>query len=477
MRILLIQPPVEHMTATVLPGVVERGRGHSPPLGLLYLASSLERAGWAHVTVIDAQAEELDYPALAARIREFGPELVGVAVMTFTLLDALRTASVAKQECPGCRVVFGGPHATIYGSLTLRSHPQVDFALRGEGEASLPLLAAALERGAPLDVVPGLTFRRGAEVVENPLAPPAQPLDDLPFPARRLLDVRRYTSVLSHRRPVTTMISSRGCPYACRFCYRPSYDQRYRARSAVNVVDEMVECRRLGVEEVFFYDDTFNLQRDRVVAVCDEIRRRRLDLPWDARVRLDRLDPDLLAQMGRAGCCRLHLGIESGSQAILQQMRKHIDLARVEDVLRASRRIGIETLAYFMLGFPGETPAQIEETITWAVRLDADFTQFAIVMPFPDTPLYAEWRAAHGSDPWADFAAAPSAGFRPPACWGSGTEDELQEWLRLAYRRFYGRPAYMLGRLRRIRSWASFTQAAAAGWRILLQAGRSRPGS
>lgn len=469
MRILLIQPPVEHMIPTMIPEPVERGRGYSPPLGLLYLASSLEDAGWTDVAVVDAQAEELDYATLADRIRRFKPDLVGISAMTFTLLDVLRTASVAKQQCPGCRVVLGGPHPTIYGAPTLRSHAQVDFLLRGEGEASLPQLAAAMRDGAALDAVPGLTFRRGRDVVENPIPPGATPLDRLPFPARHLLDVRRYTSVLSHRRPVTTMISSRGCPYACRFCYRPSYDREYRTRSAGNVVDEMAACRRMGIEEVFFYDDTFNLDRERVLAICREIRRRNLDMPWDVRVRLDRLDPDLLSEMRRAGCCRLHLGVESGSQRLLQQMRKHINLGDVQQVFDAARRAGIETLAYFMLGFPGETAAEIGQSIDWAVRLNADYAQFAIVIPFPDTTLYADWRAAHGNrtDPWAEFAAAPTSGFRPPYCQQTLPEPELQHLLQVAYRRFYGRPAYVIRHLRRIRSWSNLVAAGLAGWRIL----------
>jgi radical SAM superfamily enzyme YgiQ (UPF0313 family) len=389
--------------------------------------------------------------------------------MTFTLLDVLRTASVAKQQCPGCRVVLGGPHASIYGPLTLRSHAQLDYVLRGEGEASLPQLAAAIQNGTALDAVPGLTFRRGSDIVESLIPPCVNHLDSLPFPARRLLDVRRYTSVLSHRRPVTTMISSRGCPYACSFCYRPSYDRRYRARSASNVVDEMAACRRMGIEEVFFYDDTFNLDRERVLAICGEIRRRDLDMPWDARVRLDRLDPDLLLEMRRAGCCRLHLGVESGSQRHLQQVRKHIDLGDVQQVFTAARRAGIETLAYFMLGFPGETAAEIGQSIDWAVRLNADYTQFAILIPFPDTPLYADWREAHGNhtDPWAEFAAAPTAGFRPPYCQQTLSEPELHHALQVAYRRFYSRPAYLLRRLRRIRTWSNLMEAGLAGWRIL----------
>ena len=469
MRVLLINPPVARMIRTVLPAGVEKNRGSSPPLGLLYIASMLRNRGVADVSVLDAQAEGLLLPQIRQRIRELRPSLAGITAMTFTLPDVLDCASAVKDLFPEVPVVVGGPHAGIYPRLTLEHHPAIDFVLRGESEASFCLLVQALGGRGSLDAVPGLTYRRSDGIRENAPGEPAEDLDSLPLPARDLLDPGLYTSVLSGASRVTTMITGRGCPYRCTFCYRPPWDMRYRARSAPGVVAEMAACADMGIGEIFFYDDTFNLRRSRVIDICREVLRQGLRVGWDARCRVDLLDAELLGWMRRAGCRRLHLGVETGSPRQMESCRKGIRLDQAREAFDLARLAGIDTLAYFMLGFPGETEEEMTETIRFALSLPARYAQFAVVLPFPGTELYAsEQRGAPpGWDPWKRFAAHPDRDFHPPRARGPVSDRRLESILRRAYRVYYRRPSYLLRSLAGVRSWQELEQKGRVGLRIL----------
>ncbi len=466
MKVLFVSPPTDHMLRSEVPEVLSTERGHNPPLGILYLASSLKAAGY-EVGVLDAQAEELDQEGIRRRVRQDKPDLTAITATSFTLIDALQTAESVKEAYPDVPVVLGGPHATIYPRETVELD-NVDYAVSGEGEEVLVKLASAVDSGESPDI-PGVAYRSGGETLYGGRAPFIMDLDALPFPDRTLLPYRKYTSLLAKRNPVTTLFSSRGCPYRCMFCDRPQMGKVFRARSAENVVDEIEECVGLGINELLIYDDTFTVDRQRVLDICSEIKMRGLDVGFDVRARVNTVDPGLLAAMRSAGCERIHYGVESGNQEILDFIRKGITLKQVVDAFKWTREEGIDTLAYFMLGHPRDTRDTIEQTIDFAVKLDPMYTHFTITTPFPATDLYRLGleEGVIESDVWLEYARRPTEDFIPPVWEENLSMEELQRLLKNAYKRFYVRPSYVLTRLLKVRSPSELKRKVMAGLKVI----------
>jgi radical SAM superfamily enzyme YgiQ (UPF0313 family) len=244
-------------------------------------------------------------------------------------------------------------------------------------------------------------------------------------------------------------------------------------------VDEMEECVGMGIREFLVYDDTFTVRRDRVVAVCEEILRRGLDVGYDVRARVETVDPDLLKLMARSGCRGLHYGVEAGTEKILKVLHKGIDLDEARRTFEATRKAGMQVLAYFMIGSPGETREDILETFRIARRLDPDYLHMTILTPFPGTAIYRDGLASGilGRDTWREFARLGHLGFVPPHWPENFTLDELQELLRDGYRGFYRRPRYLLKRILAVRSAGELMRKGRAGIRVLTMKKRRNGGA
>jgi len=324
MRILLINPPNLNLISSVLPSVLEEERGCNPPLGLLYIAGYLKgKEENYEVRVIDSPVENLNYSQLKEKIKEFNPEIIGISTMSFTIIDALKTAKITKEIDSRIKVIFGGPHVHIYGKETL-ALGNSDFIILGEGEKTFYQLVKNIDDEEKLKEIPGLIFYDKKRNLVHTGSPQfIENLDELPFPARELIDNKKYFSVLGANNLVTTMITSRGCPYHCLFCDRPHLGKKFRARSPKNVVDEMEEClKKYRIKEFLIYDDTFTINRQRVIDICYEIIKRKLKIIWDIRARVDIIDKEMLLALKKAGCQRIHYGVESGTQKILNVLRK-----------------------------------------------------------------------------------------------------------------------------------------------------------
>lgn len=475
MKVLLLNPPRAHEIIGNNPAIVEEERGFSPPLGLLYVAAYLREQTAHEVRVIDAQVEGLDQAALQARLAAWRPDVVGMTAMTMTLIDVLACAASVRAAAPAATVVLGGPHVHLYPEETIRL-PEVDCLVLGEGEAAFAELVEALDRGRPLRTVPGLVWEEDGRVARSAERPPVADLDSLPFPARELTPYRRYNSLLAAGETVTTLFTSRGCPFRCRFCDRPHLGKAFRARSPENVLAEIEACRELGIREFLLYDDTFTVDRDRARRICDLIVQRQLDIAFDIRARVDTVDEDLLARLKRAGCQGIHYGVEAGTDEMLRVLNKGITLTRVREVFAATRRAGLPTLAYFMIGNPGETREQIESTFRVARELRPDYVHLTVLTPFPGTEVYRQ-ALAEGvieGDVWRDFARAPRPAFQPPVWAEHLDREELNDLLVRGYRSFYLRPGYILRRLARLRSWTELKRKAKAGlgvWRLRQRGG------
>lgn len=470
MRVLLINPPSENMITTNIPSVVDEERGFNPPLGLLYVAGYAKANTSHEILVLDCLVEEISQEKLEECLRAFQPDVVGIQVLTFTLIDARMAAQAAKRATPKCKVVMGGPHVHIYARETL-SIPEVDFAVKGEGEAAFTQLLSAIEGHLSFEKVQGLAYRdpETGQVVDNPPAPPIEDLDSLPYPARELTPVGRYYSLIANRNPITTMFTSRGCPYRCLFCDRPIMGRRFRSHSAASVVNEMEACVKLGIREFFIYDDTFNVNRKRVFEICSEIKKRKLNIGFDIRARADRMDEEMLVELASAGCDRVHYGVESGNEEILKRLQKDLDLDQVRHIFKATRKHGMKTLAYFMIGNPGETREMALKTIQFAKDLDPDFVHFSVLTPFPATAIYykALEEGRYDHDYWAEFAKNPTSDFKPRLWEEYMNRDELIDLLKYAYKSFYLRPGMVMKNIARSHSPIDFLRKARVGLKML----------
>jgi radical SAM superfamily enzyme YgiQ (UPF0313 family) len=384
-----------------------RGRpGYHFPIYQAYAAALFQRSGLP-VGVVDCSIDAVDAPGYLARIERESPDIIVIEVATASFAGDIDHVRRVKERF-GKPIVLIGPHSTIFHDALMREHRCVDFIARGEYEYTLLDLVKTLAAGGSPEGVPGITYRAGGQVRVNPPRPFIENLDELPFPARDLFAWERYHEPDYLAAPWITMITSRGCPYRCTFCLWPQamYGHRFRARSARNVVDEMEYCvARYTPAELFFDDDTFTLGKQRVLDLCDEIIRRGVTVVWSCMGRVDTVDEEMLSRMHRAGCRKIKFGVETGSAAIMQAIRKGINLAEVPKAFETAKRCGLEVHGTFMIGLPGETRETVYETIRLAQKLPNDFLQFSIATPLPGTEFFAlcETKNWLVTSDWAHF--------------------------------------------------------------------------
>lgn len=467
MKILLINPPAQNTLKGNNPPIIDQERGYNPPLGLLYIAGYLEKYTSHKVEVLDTHVEELSWEELETKVRNIKPDIVGITAMTFTLIDVLKTAKLVKKIFNDIKIVLGGPHVYIYPDETI-SLKEIDFLVLGEGEITFAELVSNIDDVEELKKIKGLVFKSNGKIINTGMREFIANLDEIPHPARHLVPYKKYSSLLAKRQPITTMITSRGCPYNCSFCARPHLGKRFRARSAKNVVHEMQECVNLGINEFLIYDDTFSIDRQRVLNICDEIINKKLDIGWDIRVRVDTVDEEMLKRLKQAGCERIHYGVEAGTEKILKVLRKGITLDQAEYAFKLTKKIGISTLAYFMIGSPTETKEDILQTIEFAKKLNPDFVHITITTPFPETYIYKKGLEEKiiKKDFWREFALNPNENFQPQYFEENLSYDELLELIDYAYKSFYTRPTYILKELLQVKSFAEFKRKVKAGLKV-----------
>ncbi|RJR44083.1 MAG: radical SAM protein [Deltaproteobacteria bacterium] len=439
-----------------------------PPLNDLYAATHCRQPG-VEVVFLDAQMEPERYQALA-RDGFRGVAAVVMLSSTQSFREDVGTIKRIKSLNPKVRAVLFGSHPTFMPAYCL-AEECVDFLVQGEPEATLKeLIRTIINRGDPGEVR-GAGYRDGnGKIRVNPKRP-FMKMDDLPIPDRSLLPARAdYFNPVVKRLPYTTMQTSRGCPGRCIFCTAPTfYGNRYRFRSPENVLAELKEVKRLGFREVFFRDETFTANRERNLVICEAMIRENLDLSWIANGRVDLVDKESLELMKRAGCHMLKFGVESGSDAILKAYRKGTSTDQARAAFRRARDAGLETHAHFVMGGPGESRDSLERTVDFAKELKPTTVSFGILTPYPGTELFARVAQKHpeirdGSDSNMDNLHVQ--GFYSESICGLKGEDLSRAVVR-AYRRFYFRPAYLLERLRKIRTLEELVILGVAGLNVL----------
>lgn len=419
--------------------------GVIPPLGLAYIAAVLEKDGY-DVSILDVPALNLTKKETYEKLKEQKPDVVGVTCMSSTIKGALEAAELAKKI--GAKVVIGGSHVAACPKEIL-SYDFIDYGLIGEGEQTFPLLLKAIEGKYQLEKIPGLVYKKNKEIKINLGHGFVENLDSLPMPAYHLLPIEKYNLVIALH-PMITMVSSRGCPGQCGFCFKKPGDKILRFRSPEKIVDEMEYLvKKYKIKEIVIADDNLTTSKPNIKKICSEIIRRKLKVRWEAPTRVDFVDLEILRLMKKAGCKRLRYGVESGDEEILKLMKKGVNLEKIKQVFKWTKQVGIETFAYFIIGYIGETEETIKKTINLAKELDPDMLLFCAATPLPNTHLYdlAITQGFVNKMYWEDYTLGKTDKRLPFFV------KNTDKWIEKAYRSFYYRPKYILRMLLKIRSW------------------------
>jgi anaerobic magnesium-protoporphyrin IX monomethyl ester cyclase len=443
-----------HVTLVNPPYPVEAPQAIFIPLGISYLAASLEQNGY-QVDVIDCQVSKPTQKDLEAEFKQRQPDVVGVTSATLTYLPAVEIVKTAKQALPNCLALMGGPHVTVMAEQALSENPAADIIVRGEGEQTMLELARLVSNGnlKNLGAVAGITFRKNSQIVQTPNRPFIQDIDSLPLPAHKHFDVSMYRILGKTYLPI---ITSRGCPYQCAFCLASEMCGRgFRARSPRKVVDELEWLRdTFGAGAVAFYDDTFTFDVKRAVAICDEMNSRKVGLLWDCRTRVDRVSKELLAKLRHTNCRLIHFGVESGSQKMLDAMKKGTTVEQNATAIKWAKEVGISVAISLVVGYPGETLEMLKQTIDFIRRTEPDYVYMCEAVPYPGTELYdlvkeLGWKM---SPDWSQYHEQTQV-FKSPLL----PLQKIEETKKAFYDRFFS-PSYYLRKSRR-RDFYSQTMA------------------
>ena len=470
MNILLINPPITHLIRTFAPDSITEEMGFYPPMGLLYIATYAKSklGDLVDIKVVDMQVERMSYSDLEEYLRKEKFDVVGVTCMTFLLVDALKVAHIAKEVNKDCQIVFGGTHPTIYPRETLKQEV-VDFVVNGEGEETFYELLFFMLQNKNFSDIKGLGYKSNNSLYINPPRSFLHDLDKLPFPDRKLIPYEKYYNLIGDAKQImTSLLTSRGCPHNCSFCTHKD-GRLWRRRSPENVVAEIEECVKLGITDFDIIDDTFTINRKRVIAICEMLIEKKLNVTMDVRARVDQVNEELIHKLAQAGCTRIRFGVESGNEDVLRALRKGINLEQVKRAFEIAKDAGITTFAYFMLGSPGERIEEIKESISLARAIDPDYVQFLITTPFPATDLYREGleKGILKRDYWQEFSEQPSSDFIPQWWTEFLTPEELVHWQKKAHLSFYFRPKYLLRQIRKVNSFKEFLRKSRAGIRLI----------
>lgn len=428
MKVTFINPPQTSSKYKFI-GVV------APPLGIAYMAAVLEKNG-INVSIIDASALEMTWEDLEAELQIASPDVVAITALTPTIGQALKSAQITRKTCSDAVIVMGGYHPTFNYQEVLEND-SVDVVVRGEGEYTMLDLVKTLENGGDLEEVKGIAFKDTV----TPVRPPITDLDSLPFPARHLLPMDHY-KLFNMKTSMSTMITTRGCPMQCSFCASAAlHGSKLRLRSPKNVVDEMEHLvKEHNVKTIAFMDDTFTLRRKRVLEICEEIRKRDLDVLWGCTARVDTLSEDVIRKMREAGCIAMFMGVESADQQVLDEVNKNTSIARIRSAFELSKKEKMRTIASVVLGMPGDTKESIKRTVKFVKELNPSYAVFSLATPYPGTRFYQQTLEKNliKVKDWSKYTLI-SPILETMEC----SLEELKKMQNTAFRKFYLRPGYI----------------------------------
>ena len=455
--VILINPPWIRRKGNIWQGI----NSCMPPLGVAYIASYLEKNGIS-VKILDAQAEQLPPQEIVRHVLESPARFIGITATTVLVHTAYEIAAALKTALPETTIILGGVHPTILPEESLLQ-PGVDVVIRGEGEQTL----LELVQGKALETIEGISFRSDGTIIHNKERMLIADLDSLPFPAYHLLPIKKYYPAAGayRRLPAISILTTRGCPGRCTFCYQ-IFGRRLRARSGRNVADEVKLLKeRYGIREICFYDDTFTAIRHNVLDFCRIAIEEKLDITWSCFARVDFINEEVLYAMKAAGCHQIMFGFEAASPEILNAIQKKTNIEKASEAVRMTKKIGIAIRAAFMIGSPQETVQTMQDTLAWAIQMNPDIVIFNITTPYPGTQMFA-WAKENGyllTEDWDEYNLS-----KPVMRLPTVTPEEISKFYKIAYRRFYLRPGYIIERLKRLKNLSEWK----ASWRAFVSIAR-----
>ena len=400
MKVLLIQPAeVAYKSYNIITNLTNFSyrfiRSKTPPIGIAYLASTIEKAGHT-VKIIDSTVMNYRLRHIKREIKRFNPDVVGVTAMTTFIYDALEVLKLVKKLNPNCLTVLGGPHPTVQTKEILNEVDFVDVIVRGEGEKTL----LELIEKSNFEKIDGISYKENNKIIENKNRELIKDLDSIPFPAYHLLPMHKYQikladigvlgglDLLGH--PYGAIVTSRGCPFNCNFCAaRAIWGNNWRGRSPENIVEELKLLREeYGIRKISFMDDLFTVDKKRVIKTCELIKKEDLDISWFCLSRVDSFNKEIAESLKSAGCFRVWFGIESGTQETLNLLNKTFKLEDSKKAVKITKDAGLDAAGFFMIGIPGETKEMMEKTIAFANKLHLSTSIINLFIPYPGTKFY-----------------------------------------------------------------------------------------
>lgn len=440
--------------------IVPAGRTHYivPPIGLGYLATALRAQGFDSIDILDCLKEGLDLSGFKKILAARKPTVIGFQVFSSGFSSVKRSVEQAREVCPDSTIIVGGPHVSATGAQILFDIPSVDYGFVGEAEIGLPLLMRRLlkREPIPLQEIPGLTWLENGEPKINNRAV-VDDLDALGIPAWDLMRPDTYPDspqgAFYQQLPIAPIASSRGCPYSCTFCGSPvNMGNRLRFRSLEHLLNEMeMLITKYGVREFHFVDDMFNASKKRVMEFCRLVQAKNwgISYTFPNGLRLNTIDEEMLDAMKRSGAYAFTVGIESGSQRVLDSMNKKLTVELIREKVELIHRSGIEPSGFFLLGFPGETREDMRMTLDFAKSLPIKRAHFSNFLPLPGTEAtrkLLESGEFHASD-WEELVYS-SVPYAPQGI----SKPELKAFQRRAFLEFHLRPRILFKMLKEIRS-------------------------
>lgn len=429
-----------------------------PPTDLMYLAAVSEKQG------LDAKIADYsqggDYEA---DLVKFKPDYLVVNIATPTLEHDLEAIKKAKEICPNIITIAKGAAFLTLAERIIKEHDELDFGILGEAENTLKEI---LQEKSKTEIL-GLYYKENDAVKFTGCRPFIEDLDSLPFPARHLVDNNIYRRPDNNKVQATIKVS-RGCPFHCFFCLAtPVSGAKVRRRSPENIVAEIRECvEKYNIKNFLFWSDIFNIDKDWTMELCQAIIDSGLKITWSANTRADTADLEMAEMMYKSGCRLVSIGVESGSQYMLEKMGKKITLNDVRRTVKVFKKAKIRIYNYFVIGLPWETEETVEETIKFAIELNSDFISFYTATPLPGSRFY-DYALEHNLfDKQTSFE---NAYFYPAVNTHHLSRERVFELHKSAIKRFYLRPLYILKMLLRIRSIEEVKNYFTAGMNVLLR--------
>ena len=433
----------------LLPPLPRASMSPAPPVGLAYLAGVLKSLGVQTETLM-SDAERLNAEQTIARILDKKPDILACSVATPAFNNTAKIVKQVKQVLKDIQVIAGGPHATLFPEDMISEG--TDIVVRGEGEQTIKEVVGYFKGEIDLSNIDGISYRHNNRIVHNKDRMPIKDLDQIPFPAWELFPIQKYESVFKKARLSLPVVTSRGCPGKCTFCYKGIFGSRFRIRSPESIVSEIVQLiNDFNIEEFSIIDDCFTINVKRAIEFCDLLLRKNMNIAWSlpAGIRVDTVSEELLIKLKASGCYRVGFGIETGNSEIMKSIKKGIKLEQVTRAISMCKKIGLECTGNFMIGNLGETVETVNDTIRYAKKLDPDYAQFTRAIPFPGSAMYKTLLAQDKiiSNNWDDYDYLSTE--KKIFIHDHLSHKMIQKKMKESYRKFYMRPAFISREIRK----------------------------